>query len=127
MAWDSQFPIIGTFNASTGQQQYSVVALSTGQLLSRPTAGGRVLGVLVSSGTTGSTRETNQAVQVAGVAKCRVSTASTGIAAGQWVTPTTGGTVTPTSAADYTFGMALEGVGSTGTVIPVLITRDGTT
>jgi hypothetical protein len=55
MAYESP-SFYGTFPASTGLQQYQFVALSTDAELIDPTsAGANVIGVLVSSGTTGST------------------------------------------------------------------------
>lgn len=119
-----------TFLCSTGLPQYTMVALSTANKLIKPTGGGiDVIGVVQSGGTTGSTSETFQTVQfLLGVSKVRVSGASTGVTYGDTVTCTTAGTVTPTSAADYTLGRALQPVGSTGdTVISVLLYPLGTT
>ena len=66
----------GTFAASTGLKQYQAVALKAAGVLINPTTEGNCIGVLTSSGTTGSTGRAGsthsgsvQAVQILGRAK----------------------------------------------------------
>lgn len=74
MAYESP-SFYGSFPASTGLKQYTFVTLSTNGLLRTPTTLGDAIGVLVSSGTTGSTWGGStgsgpvQTVQFYGIAK----------------------------------------------------------
>ena len=117
-----------TLECATGLKQYTVLTVSTAaRWVQASSAGGRVVGVLLES-STGSTENRFRTAGTFGpVFKMRVSTASTAIAPGNFVGVSTAGTVTPTSAADYTIGVALENVGTTGTVIPVCAIPWGTT
>lgn len=86
----------GTFLCSTGIKQYSFVDItSTGSGTSKvakliiPTTEGACIGVMVSSGTTGSTVRKPQTVQFLGIAKVR--SGSTAIVVGDWVKASTAG------------------------------------
>lgn len=74
MAYESP-SFYASFPASTGLKQYTFVTLSTNGLLRTPTTLGDAIGVLVSSGTTGSTWGGStangpvQTVQLYGIAK----------------------------------------------------------
>ena len=120
-----------TLSASTGLKQYQAVALSGSRLIN-PTTEGNCIGVITSSGTTGSTGRAGstdsgsvQTVQFLGVAKVLAGT--TGIAAGGLLKASTDGRCSTSSVAStsYQFGMALSAVDSTSTsahVISVLLT-----
>lgn len=118
-----------TFRASTGLKQYQAVALS-GVRLINPTTEGNTIGILVSSGTTGSTGRAGstdsgsvQTVQVTGVAKCIAGT--TGVAGMTAVKASTDGRCSTATSTSYRFGVALAAVDSTSTsahIIPVLLT-----
>lgn len=119
-----------TFAASTGLKQYQAVALS-GTRLINPTTEGNCIGILVSSGTTGSTGRAGstdsgsvQTVQVSG--KSKILAGTTGIAAFAALKASTDGRgSTAASSTSYRFGVALSAVDSTSTsahVIPVLLT-----
>lgn len=132
MAWENPLGTnnLALFECSTGIKQYSFVELSTasGKLV-KPTTRCAPIGVLVSSGTVGSTRDdTVQAVQVYGVAKVRAG--STAINAGDLVSASSvdGSVVARTT--DGAVGIALGSVDSTGgdstggigqQIIPVLL------
>lgn len=118
MAYESP-SFYGTFPASTGLQQYQAVGINTsGVLIDPSSAGGQIIGILVSSGTTGSTGRAGsgnsgsvQTVQFYGISKIRAgSTALTignpfGVsAAGLAVAATTNSEV----------GLVLQDVDSTG-------------
>lgn len=122
MAWENPLGTnhLAVFEASTGLSQYQFVSLSTAGLLINPTTNQAVIGVLVSSGTTGSTGLAGvtgsgsvQSVQVYGVAK--VLAGSTAIAPGNLVTASTvtGAAIAHVST-DGTVGIALTDVDSTG-------------
>lgn len=101
-----------TLPASTGLVQYQAVSLNSAGLLIDPTTLPQVIGVLVSSGTTGSTvADRPQSVQVYGVAK--VLQGSSGLVPGNQVAATTSGTVV-LSSADNILGIVIEGSASTG-------------
>lgn len=122
MAYESPMGPL-TFQASTGLRQYQFVALSTGSLLTNPSTLGGAIGVLTSSGTTGSTNAaTFQTVQVMGVAK--VAAGTTGIAPGNFVKASTDGRASTGTSTSTLSGIALGSVTSTSTsaeVISVLL------
>ena len=124
MAYESP-SFYATFAASTGLSQYQFVALSTGGRLIDPTTLGDAIGVLVSSGTTGSTGRagsTNsgsvQTVQLYGIAK--VLAASTAITCGNRISAVTTGAEIGWAqqalddAGLFVLGYALTDVNSTG-------------
>lgn len=94
MAYESP-SFYGTFPATTGLKQYQFVTLSTNGVLIDPTTLGNAIGVLVSSGSTGSTWGGStasglpQTVQFYGIAK--VLTASTAITPGMLISAVTTG------------------------------------
>lgn len=118
-----------TFAASTGLKQYQAVALNSNKVLINPTTEGNCIGVLVSSGTTGSTGRagsthsgTVQTVQVHGLAK--VIAGTTTIDVGDVLKTETDGRASTASSTSYRFGLALSAVDSTSTsahVISVLL------
>lgn len=118
-----------TFRASTGLQQYQAVALASGSRLIDPTTEGNCIGVLVSSGTTGSTGRAGstdsgsvQTVQLSGIAK--VIAGSTTIDAGDLLKASTDGLASTASSTSYRFGLSLGTVDSTSTsaqVVSVLL------
>lgn len=118
-----------TFAASTGLKQYQAVALS-GTRLINPTTEGNCIGILVSSGTTGSTGRAGstdsgsvQTVQITG--KAKVLAGTTGVAGFTPLKASTDGRGSTAGSTSYRFGIALAAVDSTSTsahVIPVLLT-----
>ncbi len=126
-----------TFRASTGLQQYQFVAITgANNRLITPTTSGTALGVLISSGTTGSTGRAGstdsgsmQTVQFAGIAKA-IAGSST-IAAGNFLKPEIDGLVKGTTgplSTSYIAAVALEAVDSTSTsahVVTVLLNYPG--
>lgn len=133
MAFDHPGPDISVRLATTGIPQYSWVQLNSSgkwasSTASGTTAGRGVVGVVQSSGTTGSTNETVQTIRLFGVTKSRVSTASTGISAGDLVTVSTNSAaITPTTAGDNVLGVSFDDVASTSDIVSVLIYPLGTT
>ena len=135
MAFEKRDGIFHTFRASTGLKQYQFVNfLSTAgnTRIGMPTTNGVSIGVLVSSGTTGSTGRAGstdsgsvQTVQLAGISKVLCGT--TKVAPGGFVKAATDGraaqTTGPTSTS-YLGGIALEDVASTSTsgqIVPVIL------
>ena len=119
-----------TFRASTGLTQYQAVQISgANNRLIDPTTEGNCIGILVSSGTTGSTGRAGstdsgsvQTVQLAGIAK--VVAGTTTIDAGDLLKASTDGLASTASSTSYRFGVALGAVDSTSTsahVISVLL------
>lgn len=94
MAYESP-SFYASFPATTGLSQYQFVTLSTNGLLIDPTTLGNAVGVLVSSGTTGSTWAGStangpvQTVQLYGIAK--LLTSSTAITPGTLISAVTTG------------------------------------
>ena len=114
-----------TIQASTGLKQYQGVDLNSAGLLINPTTSGRVIGVITSSGSTNSTRDTFQTVQILGVAKC--ISGSSSIAIGDAVTFDTDGRVV-VGTTNFQSGRALAAGASTSTtseIIPVLLSGIG--
>lgn len=119
-----------TFRASTGLGQYRAVNVTTGARLLNPTTEGNCIGILVSSGTTGSTGRagstdsgSHQTVQLTGIAK--VIAGTTTIDVGDALKADVDGRASTASSTSYRFGIALAAVDSTSTsahVIPVLLT-----
>lgn len=135
MAFEKRDGVYHTFTAvSTGLKQYQFVALAstTSSRLINPTTEGLTIGVITSSGTTGSTGKAGstdsgsaQTVQLSGIGK--VIAGTTKIAPGGYVKASTDGlaaqTTGPTSTS-YVGGIALQAVASTSTsseVIAVLL------
>lgn len=119
-----------TFPASTGLRQYQLVHITgANNRLLNPTTEGNCIGVLISSGTTGSTGRVGstdsgsvQTVQFGGIAK--VIAGTTTIDAGDLLKASTDGRASTASSTSYRFGLALEAVNSTSTsaqVISVLL------
>lgn len=119
-----------TFQASTGLRQYQCVALSgANNRLINPTTEGNCIGVITSSGTTGSTGRAGstdsgsvQTVQMLGIAK--VIAGTTTIDAGDLLKTETDGRASTSGSTSYRFGIALDAVASTSTsaqVISVLL------
>lgn len=110
-----------TIQASTGLKQYQGVDINSSGLLINPTTSGRVIGVITSSGSDGSTRDSFQTVQIMGVAK--VISGSSSIAIGDEITfDTDGRAIVGTT--NYKAGRALAAGASTSTtseIIPVLL------
>lgn len=123
MAYESP-SFYASFPASTGLSQYQFVALSTNGLLIDPTTLGDAIGVLVSSGTTGSTWGGStangpvQTIQLYGIAKLK--TASTAITPGMRISAVTTGAEIgwaqdgSDNAALFVLGYAVTGAVSTG-------------
>lgn len=119
-----------TFRASTGLKQYQAVHVTTGARLLNPTTEGNCIGILVSSGTTGSTGRAGstdsgsvQTVQLSGVAK--VIAGTTTIDVGDSLKADVDGRASTSSSTSYRFGVALSAVDSTSTsahIINVLLT-----
>jgi hypothetical protein len=116
-----------TLSASTGLRRQRFVAVGAGGKVGYPTAGAPVLGVLRSSGTTGSTADPQYVgVQVGGVAFVEAS-AST-LAAGDSVAASSVGYAVPSSAGDYVVGYVVEGTsGAANRVLSVALLPVGTT
>jgi len=114
-----------SFRASTGLKQYQFVNVnaSTNTRLIDPTTEGNVIGVITSSGTTGTTGRAGSTdsgavctVQMGGIAK--VIAGTTTIDAGDLIKAATDGlasTSTGPTSTSYIAGIALEAVGSTST------------
>lgn len=123
-----------TVPASTGLKQYTFVDLSTsasalnGAVLVKPSALGKCIGVLVSSGTTGSTRKNQQqSVQVYGIAK--VLGGSNVLKVGSVVFAATDGRaeVGTTNSTKYVIGRAFgKSTSTSAQVVPVLLLHSGT-
>ena len=141
MAFSNLGPCI-TVLASTGLRQYQAVDINSAGVLVNPSTYGEAIGILTSSGTTGSTGIAGsttsgsvQEVQLYGVAK--VLAGSTAVATGDFLKAGTAGLVTPATGTDvsastsFLIGRALGSASSTsiagttdvgsGEVIPVLI------
>lgn len=123
MAFESP-SFYGTFLASTGLKQYQCVELNSAGVLINPTTNGRCIGVLVSSGSTGSTGRAGsttsgrvQTVQFYGIAK--VLSGSSSIVIGDVVTAEADGRVTVAST-NNPIGRALAAGVSTSTVSEVI-------
>lgn len=118
-----------TFPASTGLGQYRGVSLNSNGRLINPTTEGYIIGILTSSGTTGSTGRAGstdsgsvQTVQYAGIAKIVAGTTTIDI--GDRLKVDTDGRASTASSTSYLFGVALQSVNSTSTsaqVISVLL------
>ncbi len=119
-----------TFRATTGLKQYQAVHITTGGRILNPTTEGNCIGILISSGTTGSTGRAGstdsgsvQTVQLTGIAK--VIAGTTTIAVANALKTEADGRASTSSSTSYRFGIALAAVDSTSTsahVIPVLLT-----
>ena len=119
-----------TFPASTGLRQYQFVALNSNGRLINPTTEGNGIGVITSSGTTGSTGRAGstdsgsvQTVQFLGIAK--VIAGTTTIDIGDSLKSEADGRASTSSSTSYRFGIALSAVDSTSTsahIISALLT-----
>lgn len=119
-----------TFPASTGLKQYQAVALNSAGVLTNPTTEGNCIGILTSSGTTGSTGRagsthsgSHQTVQFAAISK--VIAGTTTIDPGDALKAETDGRASTASSTSYRFGIALNAVDSTSTsaqIISALLT-----
>src|SRR3990172_9532352 len=133
MAFEKQ-SFTHTFRASTGLKQYQAVALTgANNRLINPTTEGNCIGILTSSGTTGSTGRAGstdsgsvQEVQFLGISKVLAGT--TGIVPGSVLRADTDGRASTSAlgtSTSYRFGLALGSVLSTSTsaeVVSVLLT-----
>lgn len=124
-----------TVAASTGLKQYTFVDLSTsatalnGAVLTKPSALGKAIGVLVSSGTTGSTRRNQQqSVQVYGIAKVLGGSASIKVGSVIFAATADGrAELGTTNSTKYVIGRAFGRSTSTSAqVVPVLLLHSGT-
>jgi len=116
-----------TLPASTGLEQYQAVGMS-GESVAAPSVDSPIVGVIVSSGTTGSTRSGQYVtVQHSGVAIVK-ATAST-LAAGDNVAASTAGRVVAKSTSAPYLGVIVKGSsGSAGRLVSVLLGgRSGST
>jgi hypothetical protein len=124
MAWDAADEYI-TLPASTSVslKQYQFVTVGSDGKLTNPTAGGRVIGVLVSSGTTpANVKNPVGTVQIVGVSKAYAKGSTLGV--GDTVSASSVGYAKPSSASGYVIGYVVDGSsGSTGRVISVTLTR----
>ena len=114
-----------TFRASTGLRQYQFVNITgANNRLIQPTTNGEAIGVLISSGTTGSTGRAGstdsgsmQTVQFIGISKVLAGTTS--IDASDFIKASTDGRGSTwdlsDGSTDYVVGRALEAVASTTT------------
>lgn len=114
----------GTFPASTGLKQYQAVELNSAGNLINPTTNGRCIGILVSSGTTGSTGRAGsttsgsvQTVQFYGISK--ILSGSSAIAIGDVLQADSDGRAIAAST-NTPFGRALAAGVSTSTVSEVI-------
>jgi hypothetical protein len=118
-----------TFQASTGLKQYQFVNITgANNRLINPTTEGNCIGVLISSGTTGSTGLAGstdsgsvQTVQLDGIAKLVAGT--TTIDAGEWVKAAVDGRAeysTGATSTSHLAGRSLEAVTSTSTSAQVI-------
>lgn len=113
-----------SFLASTGLKQYQAVDINSAGVLINPTTSGRIIGVLTSSGTTGSTGRAGSTtsgvfhtIQFGGIAKCLSGSSS--LAIGDAVTfDTDGRAVVGTT--NMQSGVALHAGVSTSTVSEVI-------
>lgn len=124
MAYESP-SFYGTFAASTGLKQYQFVDLNAAGVLINPTTNGRAIGVLVSSGTTGSTGRAGsttsgsvQTIQWGGIAK--VLSGSSAIPIGAFVKASTDGRASTGTSTNAVNGIFLAAGVSTSTVSEVL-------
>jgi hypothetical protein len=135
MAYENSSPF-GTFLASTGLKRYTFVDINSAGVLVKPVTGAfKAIGVLCSSGTTGSTGRagsttsgTYQTVQFYGIAK--VVSGSSSIAIGDVIKAATDGRaeIASTNSTHYCMGRALAAGASTSTtaeIIPVLLLPGG--
>ena len=117
-----------TFAASTGLKQFQAVAITgTNNRLINPTTEGNCIGILVSSGTTGSTGRAgstdsgnDQTVQLTGIAK--VIAGTTTIDAGDLLKTAIDGRASTSGSTSYRFGIALQAVDTTSTAAQIITT-----
>jgi hypothetical protein len=118
-----------TLPASTGLKQYQFVTLNSNGRLANPSTEGNVIGILTSSGTTGSTGRAGstdsgsvQTVQLLGIGKVIAGTTTIDIA--DKLKADTDGRASTASSTSYLSALALEAVDSTSTsaqIISVLL------
>lgn len=126
MAWDTTTGFF-TLPASTKLTQFRFVDVNTSGKLAFPTLGRPVVGVLVSSGTTASTNQSQVGtVQAYGVV--RVSAPASTLAKGDWVAASSIGQAVATTAGANAVGKCIDGSsGSAGRILSVLLLPAGTT
>lgn len=114
-----------TFPASTGLKQYQLVNINANGRLINPTTEGICIGVIASSGTTGSTGRAGstdsgsvQTVNWGSVVK--VIAGTTTIDIGDRLKAETDGRASTSSSTSYQFGVALETVNSTSTSAQII-------
>jgi hypothetical protein len=121
MAWDAADEFI-TLPATTGLRQFQFVTVNSAGKAANPTAGGRVLGVLVSSGTNNSTEDVAATVQILGIAKVLAKGSTLGV--GDTVSASSIGYAKPSTSGGYVIGLQVDGSsGSTGRIVSVSLTR----
>lgn len=121
MAYDNASEFI-TLPATTGLVQYQLVNINSAGKIATPTLGARVVGVLVSSGTNGSTEDRYGTVQINGVSK--VLAAATTATAGETLSASAIGYAKATTGTAAIAGVQVEGTsGASGRVISILLTK----
>ena len=119
-----------TFPASTGLRQYQAVNITgANKRLIHPTTEGNCIGILTSSGTTGSTgragsTDSGSVQTVAVLGKAKLLAGSTTIDAGDLLKASTDGRGSTSGSTSYRFALALSAVDSTSTsaqIIDVLL------
>ena len=122
MAYDNASEFI-TLPATTGLVQYQLVNINSAGKIATPALGARVIGVLVSSGTNGSTDDTRYGtVQINGVSK--VLAASSTATAGETLSASAIGYAKNTTGSAAIAGVQVEGTsGASGRVISILLTK----
>ena len=131
MAWEADNGNVVSLNASTGLRQYRFVTMKDGGNVGYPTGstvGQPVIGVIVSEGTTGSTRDP-QAVAVAYAGVVKVEAEASTLTAGAWVSASTVGRAQPaTNAGDARVGIVVGGSSvAANHVLSVLLVPYGST
>ncbi len=114
-----------TFPASTGLKQYQLVDVNSNGRVINPTTSGVVIGVLQSSGTTGSTGRAGStdsgSVQTIGWGSViKVIAGTTTIDTGDLLKADTDGRASTSSSTSFYFGRALASVNSTSTSAQII-------
>lgn len=131
MAYELEGP--ATLPASTGLRQYRFVALNStsGRLRypSNSTVGQPVLGVIVTEGTTGSTRDVSVGVEARRGHIVKVEAEASTLSAGNYCSASTVGRVqTSTNAGDSLVGLIVDGSsGGANRILSVMLLDIGST
>ena len=115
----------GTFAASTGLKQYQAVALNAVGVLINPTTEVNRIGILTSSGTTGSTgragsTHSGSVQEVQWYGRAKVIAGTTTIDIGDSLKSEADGRASTSSSTSYRFAVALSAVDSTSTSAQVI-------